>query len=195
MLNSVKTELGLQLDGIMGLPQEILLKILQYLDLKSVVTMSRINSLFHGLYKEDMIWQSLFLKQFPTNNRATKSNSNQSWYEYFKTAYEEEVQRKRALQRFENIPPRPPMFPYPDYDIDPSGPDMPPVPGIVGGDYDRYPGGGMLPGMPGLPGLRLPRPRFDPPGPSFPRGPRPGRGGFGGNSPFGGGGGGFGGFF
>jgi len=90
----------------------------------------------------------------------------------------------------------PAIFPYPIIgpDSDPN-PEMG-FPGMVGGDYDRFPLGGLGPlGRGGLgPFGRGMGPRFDPPGPNFPnigpRGPNfpnmgPPRGGFGGGGGFG----------
>merc|ERR1719239_1004332 len=111
----------------------------------------------------------------------------------WRSRYSDEWKKEREERRRRTIPePRLPMrggvfphVPVPDFSTDPGAPA--PFPGMVGGDYDRFPMGGR--GNPLFPNLGLPRPRFDPPGPNF-----PGRDPFGRGRGRGGRGGGFGGF-
>ena len=196
LLNSARLEHGYQISGLSGLAPELLIKVFSKLDLKSLLSISNVNKQFLIFYKENVIWRKLFLTDFGSRcfEKACSINgSDPDWYHLYKTEYS-----KRKLQnniREELEPRRPPMFPFPDFSTDPGAPDMPGIPGMIGGEYDRFPGGGLGGLGPGF--GRLPAPRFDPPGPNFPQfGPRRGggrgRGGFGGPPGFGGGG--FGGF-
>jgi len=191
LLNSVRQDLGLQVSGLPGLPPELLLRVFQSLNLKGVMALSRVSKHLRDIHKLDNIWRKLYCADFGSSRNGRPEDED--WY----ISYKEEYLRRKRLEdedRRLRQSPRPPMFPYPDFSSDPDAPDPfhPEVPGIVGGDYDRFPGG-LGPGV--GPNLRLPRPRFDPPGPNFPQGPRRGRGrgGFGGPPGFFGGGG-FGGF-
>ena len=192
LLNSARRQLGLAVCGLGGLPPELLLRILRHLDLRSLVAAARVSSQIHAVYKLNVLWRNLYLKDFGHRSleRRQVVNREDDWYRNYK----EEFVHVKEAQRARAEPSRPPMFPFPDFSTDPGFPDpsMPPVPGILGGDYDRFPGG-LGPGGLGPGGLRLPRPRFDPPGPNFPQfGPRRGGGGgFGGPPGFGGGFGGF----
>jgi len=191
LLNSVRQDLGLQVSGLPGLPPELLLRVFQSLNLKGVMALSRVSKHLRDIHKLDNIWRKLYCADFGSSRNGRPEDED--WY----ISYKEEYLRRKRLEdedRRLRQSPRPPMFPYPDFSSDPDAPDPfhPEVPGIVGGDYDRFPGG-LGPGV--GPNLRLPRPRFDPPGPNFPQGPRRGRGrgGFGGPPGFFGGVG-FGGF-
>merc|ERR1719154_1069336 len=139
LLNSVRQDLGLQVSGLPGLPPELLLRVFQSLNLKGVMALSRVSKHLRDIHKLDNIWRKLYCAEFGSSRNGRP---------------EDEDRRLRQS-------PRPPMFPYPDFSSDPDAPDPfnPEVPGIVGGDYDRFPGG-LGPGV--GPNLRLPRPRFDP---------------------------------
>jgi len=191
LLNCVKVQLGLTITGLLGLPPEISLKIFQNLDFKSTLSMSVVCKQLNLLSKEKIIWKNLFLKDFGQRSFAIKRFSNslsnpdfEDWFLLYKEEFLNKKERERSRRR---VPP-PPLFPFPDYEGDPQNPLLPPVPGIVGGDYDRIPFGGN----PLVPSFNLLRPRFDPPGPNFP-GLDPRRGGGSGSfCPPGFGGGGFG---
>jgi len=186
LLNSARSHLGLVVSGLQGLPPELLLRILHLLPFASVLKLSSVSRSLHAAAQEESLWRRLFLKSFGKAKTIFKEHScsedGATWKERFK---EEESARRDRVKREEEGRRRPfdlqppPLFPFPD----PSNPlqvQPPPqgFPGILGGDYDRYPGGLPGPGLPLFGGhtLRpqhfLPRPRFDPPG--------PGRGGFGG---------------
>ena len=201
LLNSVKQELGYQVTGLVGMPPEVLLKIYSQLDLRSVVSLARVNVYLNSLYKDTFIWRKLFIKDFGKRCYEKKlvvvrnSLLEDEWYLHYK---EEHKNRKQnSFPPCDDLMIHPPLFPIPDFSRHPDHPELPgDIPGFIGGEYDRFPGGGgMRP--PFGPGMGLPRPRFDPPGPNFPPfGPRRGRGGRGGfGGPPGFGGGGYGGFF
>ena len=190
LLNSAKTHLGIVTTGLLGLPPEISLKIFQNLDVKSLLNVARVSKQLKSISMEKNIWKKLFVRDFGSRSFAIKrfSNSlnNQEFEDWF-TLYKEEYLNKQERERSRSRVPPPPLFPFPDFENNPQNPLLPPIPGIVGGDYDRFPFGGN----PLQPPFNLPRPRFDTPGPSFPGfGPR--RGGRGGFGPPGFGGGGFG---
>jgi len=205
LLNSARSHLGLVQSGLEGLPPELLQRILHLLPFASVLRLSSVSRSLNAATQDETLWRRLFLKSFGKAKTTFKERSCSSeedgvastWKQMFR---EEESARRERARREEEMRGRrpfdlhpPPLFPFPDPN-NPLGVQPPPqggFPGILGGDYDRYPGGLPGPGLPLFGGhtLRpqhfLPRPRFDPPG--------PGRGGFGGG--FGGGsfgGGGFG---
>jgi len=203
LLNSARSHLGLVVSGLEGLPPELLQRILHLLSFASVLRLSSVSRCLHAAAQDETLWRRLFLKSFGKAKTTFKERSSSSdddgaacsWKEMFKEEESARRERKRRAEEEErsrrpfDLQP-PPLFPFPD----PNNPlqvQPPPqgrFPGILGGDYDRYPGGLPGPGLPLFGGhtLRpqhfLPRPKFDPPG--------PGRGGFGGGF----GGGGFGGF-
>ena len=191
LLKSVRIDLGLSM-GLANFAPEILLLIIKYLDVKSLLSLSRTSSQFNSLSKEENIWKYYFSRDFGDKNRNMEDGGN------WRSRYSEEFKKEREMRRRRTNPePRLPigggLFPHvpiPDFSSDPGPP--PSFPGMVGGDYDRFPVGGL--GNPLYPNLRLPRPRFDPPGPNFP-GRDPFGGGRGGHRGGFGGSGGFGGFF
>jgi len=190
LLNSSKAHLGLATTGLLGTPPEISLKIFQNLDLKSLLNIGKVCKQLNCISKEKNIWKMLFLRDFGSRSLAIKRFSNtlnnqevEDWFLLYKEKYLAKQEQDRSRSR---VPPLP-LFPFPDFENNPQNPLVPPMPGIVGGDYDRIPFGGN----PLLP-HNFPRPRFDPPGPNFPGGFGPRRGGPGGFGPPGFGGGGFG---
>ena len=193
LLTSVRIELGLSL-GLANFAPEILLKIVKYLDVRSLLSLSRTSAQFNSLSKEESVWKHFYSRDFKDQNL----EGNGNWYKLYCDQWKKEKEREKERNRRRILPePRHPggVFPVPDFSSEPGPPWAGGIPGMVGGDYDRFPMGG--PPNPLFPNLGLPRPRFDPPGPNFPgRGPPMprggGRGGFGGG---GFGGGGFGGFF
>lgn len=195
LLKSVRILLGLSM-GLGSFAPEILLLIAKYLDVKSLLSLSRTSTQFNSLSKEESIWKYYFSRDF----KGKKVEGGGNWYKLYCDEWKRQKELERSRRRpFPEPAPRLPLggvFPCPDFSSDPGPPTG--IPGMVGGDYDRFPMGGL--GNPLFPNLRLPRPRFDPPGPNFPgQGPpmpRRGRdGGFGGEFGGGFGGGGFGGFY
>jgi len=194
LLTTARSHLGLLTSGLAGLPPELLLSILQRLGLPDLLNVGRSCKQIHAVVAGDNeLWKLLVARDFP---QLKMVQPVPTWLTVYKSEYRdkkrlerqrrEEEERRRRREEF--LPPPDPMFPFGPLVPDPGrGPFAPPpVPGMVGGDYDRFP----FPGGIGPAPLGLPRPRFDPPGPNFPqRGPR--RGNFPGGG-FGGGGGGFG---
>ena len=187
LLTSVRIELGLS-QGLANFAPEILLQIVKYLDVRSLLSLSRTSTQFNSLSKEESVWKYYFSRDF----KHKKIDGGRNWYKLYCDEWKKEKERERERNRRRTFPePRHPLagvFPVPDFSSEPEPP--PGIPGMIGGDYDRFPMAG--PANPLFPNLRFPRPRFDPPGPNFPgRGPPVPRGG--GRGGFGGGG--FGGFF
>ncbi|XP_060586978.1 F-box only protein 7-like isoform X2 [Ruditapes philippinarum] len=201
LVHDIRTAAGLEdVFGLLALTQEIKLRILSFLDLRSLLKVSCVNTELLEISKDPYLWRCLYLRNF--GNRRDNSLS-QNWKELYKREYKSRKERRKAMNRMKIVTPRywGPANPF-------SGPSnwIPPGPGgIIGGDYDLYPSfPGNLPGVPGRMGPRppsLPRPRYDligpgpdiDPGPDpgfIPRRPGPGRGGGRGNNPFSG----FGGF-
>jgi len=192
LLQTCRSHLGLPIKGLLGLPPEVLLGILRFLPITSIISTSSTCKQLNDASKDQSLWRRLLKKDFPGKEAI-------DWREAYKKEYvakKEEEERKNEALRNRMLPP--PMFPYPDPVNPDGGPALPMIPGMVGGDYDRFPmGGGMGPlgggvgpfgGGPG-PFGRGRGPRFDPPGPNY---PNMGPSGFGRGNPMGFGGGGFG---
>lgn len=187
LLNATRSHLGLPVSGFQGLPDELSLRILHLLPLHSLISVTAVCKHFNRLGCDSSIWKKLFITHFGRSCSEDAENRN-NWFKRFKTIYMARKERSRLQQQ--NLP-QPPLFPFPDPGYGgPLNPLGPPVPGILGGEYDRFPGGGgVVPLFGGHsldPSNFLPRVRFDPPGPSFPR-----RGGMNPFGPPGGFGGGF----
>jgi len=189
LLNATRSHLGLPVSGFQGLPEELALRILYLLPLHSLISFTAVCKQFNRLGCDASIWKRLFINNFGRNCSEQAENGN-DWRTRFKTIYMARKERNKLQQQ--NLP-RPPLFPFPDPGYGgPLNPLGPPVPGILGGEYDRLPGGGGVPLFGGHsldPSNFFPRARFDPPGPSFPR--RGGMNPFGPPGGFGNGGGGF----
>jgi len=184
LLNCARSHLGLSVSGLQGLPPELVLKVLNLLPFQGVVRVSAVSKQLRVICQDPALWRKLYIRNFGLKPYLDRKDTK--WLSVFKEAKKNEKIRYKARR------PNPPLFPFPDpSSTGPVDPRRPPVPGILGGDYDRFPGGGHLPLFGGHtldPTNFLPRPRFDPPGPGLPR-----RGG--GNFPGSGFGGGFGGGF
>jgi len=192
LLNSVRTHLGFATTGLLGVPPEISLKILKYLDVQSLLRVARVSKQMGWVCKEKNIWKQIFLRDFGSRSfviRRFTNTLNNSEEEDWLSLYKEHYLNKKEQESSRSRVPPPPLFPFPDFENNPQNPLMPPMPGIVGGDYDRIPFGRDPLRDP----FSLPRPRIDPPGPNFPGfGPRRGGPGGGFGPPGFGGGGGFG---
>jgi len=175
LLKSVRIELGLSM-GLANFAPEILLQIVKHLDVKSLLSLSRTSSQFNSLSKEESIWKHYLSRDFGDQKIEDRTNFYQRYSAEWKKQKEKE-ERRRRIPLPEPLGGMFPHVPFPDFSNDPGAPPV--IPGMVGGDYDRFPMGGV--GNPLFPNLGFPRPRFDPPGPNFPaRGPPWPRGGRGG---------------
>ncbi|XP_050933720.1 LOW QUALITY PROTEIN: F-box only protein 7 [Lates calcarifer] len=145
--------------GLAALPPELLLRVLRLLDVRSVVRLSSVCRHFNVATADSTLWRHLYRRDFtdpdPSRSRDT------DWKELYKRSYKLRCEH-RHIVRHRSLPP----FPRNPRDIFSSVPLPlhPPVPGIIGGDYDQ---------RPTLPHGLLPRPLFDPIGPPQDIGRRP----------------------
>ncbi|XP_040928419.1 F-box only protein 7 isoform X2 [Betta splendens] len=131
--------------GLAALPPELLLRVLRLLDVRSVVRLSSVCRRFNVATADSTLWRHLFRRDFSDSSRSRDTD----WMELYKRFYKVRSERQHDARHF--LPAdlqnprdifgcvRPPLFP--------------PVPGIIGGDYDQ---------TPNLPHNLLPRPRYDP---------------------------------
>uniref|UniRef100_A0A3B4H4U0 F-box protein 7 n=1 Tax=Pundamilia nyererei TaxID=303518 RepID=A0A3B4H4U0_9CICH len=133
--------------GLPALPPELLLRVLRLLDVRSVVRLSAVSRHFNVATTDSSLWRHLYRRDFAGRSRDT------DWKELYKKSY------KFRSEIRNTAPTRPrPLLPFHPGDIfhPIPYPHFPPVPGIIGGEYDQ---------RPNLPHGLLPRPRYDPIGP------------------------------
>jgi len=175
LLNVARERLGLPLKGFLGLPPELLLRILSKVDALSLCRLARVSKNLNLLARDQALWKMRYLKDFGERNFKIKEFNRtlehkgepEDWREVYREQHVSKLERERELKKLDThlLPnPRAPLFPFPDPTA-PIDPLRPPIPGMIGGDYDRIPlfGGHTLRPTNFLP----PRPRFDPPGPNF----------------------------
>ncbi|KAF3705358.1 F-box only protein 7 [Channa argus] len=145
--------------GLAALPPELLLRVLRLLDVRSVVRLSSVCRHFNMATADSTLWRHLYRRDF-TDADPSKSRDT-DWKELYKRSYKIRSEH-RHIARHHSLPPfhrnprdifgfvTPPLFP--------------PVPGIIGGEYDQ---------RPNFPHGLLPRPRYDPIGPPREPNPRP----------------------
>lgn len=134
--------------GLQVLPPELLLRILRLLDVRSVVRLSAASRQFNAATADPSLWRHLYQRDFRVSDGNRSRDSD--WKELYKTAYKRRSELRHSFRgRF--FPPDLPDFLLPPV----PRPFFPPLPGIIGGEYDQ---------RPNLPRL-LPRPRYDPIGP------------------------------
>ena len=182
LLSVMRTELGLpELVGFMSLPAEVKLVVLCNLDVKSILSLSCSCKELRIITADSSLWQHLCFRDF---SLTTKEST--SW----KVEYIRNYKMMKEKENFRYIAPEQPYLP--PYFGAGAMPDPMYPPGIIGGNSDLYPNipfmpGGFHPpfGPGGGPG-RVPRPRFDPFGPSPDQDPYRGRGRGRGDPSFGG---------
>uniref|UniRef100_A0A3B4YQF5 F-box protein 7 n=1 Tax=Seriola lalandi dorsalis TaxID=1841481 RepID=A0A3B4YQF5_SERLL len=140
--------------GLAALPPELLLRVLRLLDVRSVVRLSSVCRHFNGATADSTLWRHLYRRDFtdpdPSRSRDT------DWKELYKRYHKLRCEH-RHIARHRSLPP----FHRNPWDIFGSGPAPlhPPLPGIIGGEYDQ---------RPHLPRGHLPpHPRYEPLGPLF----------------------------
>ncbi|XP_017294917.1 F-box only protein 7 [Kryptolebias marmoratus] len=133
--------------GLSVLPPELLLRVLRLLDVRSVVRLSAVSRHFNAAAADSMLWRHLYRRDFTDGSRSRDTD----WKELYKMAYKSRSERRRAARHL-FLPP----FPRRDIISPVPRPLFPPLPGIIGGEYDQ---------RPHLPHGLLPRPRYDPIGP------------------------------
>ncbi|CAJ1054346.1 F-box only protein 7-like [Xyrichtys novacula] len=140
--------------GLAALPPELLLRVLRLLDVVSVVRLSSVCRHFHIATADSALWRHLYQRDFTGSSLSRPIDTD--WKEVYKRYHKNrsELLRGRRLPLYRSFPPQPwnPRDIFQPLPI----PIHPPVPGIIGGEYDQ---------RPNLPRGLLPRPRFDPIGP------------------------------
>ncbi|XP_041637166.1 F-box only protein 7 [Cheilinus undulatus] len=140
--------------GLVALPPELILRVLRLLDVVSVVRLSSVCRQLNVATSDSTLWRHLYHRDFKDSDRSRPRDTD--WKKLYKRAHKHRSDRRR-LPHPRSLPPLPynppgifQPFPLPL-------PLHPPIPGIIGGEYDQRP---ELP-----PGLLPPQPRFDPIGP------------------------------
>ncbi|XP_075967328.1 F-box only protein 7 isoform X2 [Anarhichas minor] len=138
--------------GLAALPPELVLRVVRLLDVRSVVRLSSVCRRFSVSMADSSLWRHLYRQDF--SDRDVGRSRDTDWKELYKRFHQiryerRHVTRHRPLPPFHRNPFAPPV------------PLHPPLPGIIGGEYDQRPG--LFPPLPRL--LLPPRPRYDPIGP------------------------------
>ncbi|XP_041833243.1 F-box only protein 7 isoform X2 [Melanotaenia boesemani] len=142
--------------GLPVLPPELLLRVLRLLDARSVVRLSAASRHFNTAAADSTLWRHLYRRDFPDPDGSRSRDTD--WKELYKKTYQSRSRLRHVLHHHPHLP-----LPYRDIITTPR-PFIPPIPGIIGGEYDQ---------RPTLPYSLLPRPRYDPIGPIADPGGRP----------------------
>ncbi|XP_030296456.1 F-box only protein 7 isoform X2 [Sparus aurata] len=134
--------------GLAALPPELLLRVLRLLDVSSVVSLSSVCRHFNVATADSTLWRHLFRRDFTDSDPSRPRDTD--WKELYKRFHKIRFDLRRA--RHHSLPP----FHRHPRDIFHPAPLHPPLPGIIGGEYDQ---------RPNLPHGLFPRPRHDPIGP------------------------------
>lgn len=137
--------------GLAALPPELLLRVLRLLDVRSVVRLSAVSRHFHVSTADSSLWRHLYRRDFSDSDSSRSRDTD--WKELYRRIYKTRCDL-RHLARHRSLPPfhRNPRDIFGPVPV----PLHPPLPGIIGGEYDQ---------RPNLPRGLLPRPRYDPIGP------------------------------
>jgi hypothetical protein len=87
--------------GINDLPQELLLKIVNYLPFKSVVQLSQTNSFWRRFCNEESIWRNFYRQNYSLNPFNEVFISKNSWKQAFIREYLWDIQRRERFKIFE----------------------------------------------------------------------------------------------
>ncbi|XP_013887212.1 F-box only protein 7 isoform X2 [Austrofundulus limnaeus] len=132
--------------GLSVLPLELLLRVLRLLDVRSLVRLSAVSRHFSAAAADSMLWRHLYRRDF-TDAGSSRSRDT-DWKELYRKSFEARSERRRALRSFCQSPYR-----HRDVITPVPHPLLPPLPGIIGGEYDQ---------RAIFPHDLLPRPRYDP---------------------------------
>ncbi|XP_060927264.1 F-box only protein 7 [Limanda limanda] len=119
--------------GLAVLPPELLLRILRLLDVHSVVRLASVCRHFSVVTCDSTLWRHLFRRDFPGELSGRESSRSYDWRELYKKSHQNREQRRAARRRIlppDHLNPRDIFRPHPF---------MPPLPGIIGGEYDQRP--------------------------------------------------------
>uniref|UniRef100_A0A3B5M0U3 F-box domain-containing protein n=1 Tax=Xiphophorus couchianus TaxID=32473 RepID=A0A3B5M0U3_9TELE len=134
--------------GLQALPPELLLRVLRLLDVRSLVRLSAASCHFNAATSDSTLWKHLYLRDFSSPD--TELPRETDWKQLYRKSYKACLDLQRHIRPY-SLPP----FPIRDIITTVPRPLFPPLPGIIGGDYDQ---------RPNLP-RNLLRPRYDPIGP------------------------------
>ncbi|XP_030006395.1 F-box only protein 7 isoform X3 [Sphaeramia orbicularis] len=135
--------------GLGALPPELLLRVLRLLDVHSIVRLSSVNRHFHVSTADSTLWRHLFCRDFKGQDSSKRSRDT-DWKELYKTSYKIRIKNRCVPHHPYPLP----FVPNPRDIFNPLPvPFPPPIPGIIGGEYDQ---------RPNIPQGLLPRPRYDP---------------------------------
>uniref|UniRef100_A0A096M422 F-box protein 7 n=1 Tax=Poecilia formosa TaxID=48698 RepID=A0A096M422_POEFO len=132
--------------GLQALPPELLLRVLRLLDAQSLVRLSATSWHFNAASSDSTLWKHLYLRDFSIPDLPRETD----WKQLYKKSYKTCLDVQHHIRPY-SLPP----FPIRDIITTVPRPLFPPLPGIIGGDYDQ---------RPNLP-RNLLRPRHDPIGP------------------------------
>ncbi|XP_072233711.1 F-box only protein 7 isoform X2 [Leuresthes tenuis] len=135
--------------GLPALPPELLLRVLRLLDVRSLVRLSAVSRHLNAAAADSTLWRHLYRRDFKDQDGSRSRDTD--WKELYRKTHKSRSELRRAI-RHRSLPP------FPDRDIFTPMPRplFPPLPGIIGGEYDQ---------RLNLPHGLLPRPRYDPIGP------------------------------
>uniref|UniRef100_A0A3B3WST4 F-box domain-containing protein n=1 Tax=Poecilia mexicana TaxID=48701 RepID=A0A3B3WST4_9TELE len=140
--------------GLQALPPELLLRVLRLLDVQSLVRLSATSWHFNAASSDSTLWKHLYLRDFSSKTCCCGIPDEFFVLFFFLQLYKKSY--KTCLDVQHHIRPYSlPPFPIRDIITTVPRPLFPPLPGIIGGDYDQ---------RPNLP-RNLLRPRHDPIGP------------------------------
>ncbi|XP_014827625.1 PREDICTED: F-box only protein 7 isoform X1 [Poecilia mexicana] len=134
--------------GLQALPPELLLRVLRLLDVQSLVRLSATSWHFNAASSDSTLWKHLYLRDFSSSVPDLPRETD--WKQLYKKSYKTCLDVQHHIRPY-SLPP----FPIRDIITTVPRPLFPPLPGIIGGDYDQ---------RPNLP-RNLLRPRHDPIGP------------------------------
>ncbi|XP_070710124.1 F-box only protein 7 isoform X2 [Pempheris klunzingeri] len=137
--------------GLAALPPELVLRVLRLLDVASVVRLSAVCRHFRASTADSSLWRHLYRRDFTDSDPSRSRDTD--WKELYKRFHKIRRER-RNVPRHRCLPPSH-LDPLDIYQPIPV-PLHPPLPGIIGGEYDQ---------RPSFPRGLLPRPRYDPLGP------------------------------
>ncbi|KAE8281119.1 F-box only protein 7 [Larimichthys crocea] len=136
--------------SVWRLPPELLLRVLRLLDVCSVLRLSAVCRRFNAATADSTLWRHLYRRDFTDSDPSRPRDTD--WKELYKRSHKLRCDLRRVRHR--SLPPFP-RLPRDIFNPLPV-PLHPPLPGIIGGEYDQ---------RPNLPHGLLPRPRYDPIGP------------------------------
>ncbi|XP_031694453.1 F-box only protein 7 isoform X2 [Anarrhichthys ocellatus] len=138
--------------GLAALPPELVLRVVRLLDVRSVGRLSSVCRRFSVSMADSSLWRHLYRRDF--SDRDVGRSRDTDWKELYKRFHQIRYERRHATRHR-------PLPPFHRNPFAPPVPLHPPLPGIIGGEYDQRPG--LFPPLPRL--LLPPRPRYDPIGP------------------------------